>query len=343
MKHKVLFAAVIAALAGGCSNSGNDCAFGTCGGVGGIGGPGGGTMTVTGDTALAALREAWFAASSTADIPFFVAATNIGDTSGGLAGLPVAGGVSKLGPGAGMSSVPFNDTYNCPVSGQFNASGDIADPLTITPGDIVTYQATACDSGTGYTVDGEHTLEIASVNGDVASGMYEQGQILTFVDFQAVTVNSTTVLNGDHSALIDTRQANIIGMGWTGSSLIIGTGQESVSIQAYAGNMTLQTIAPFTFTLDVAGNGNSSLVQGSFDYSTDETMVMPFGGNPSDGILEIFGQGGSTARVAVVDDTLVRIQVDANGSTNYEISVDVSWPEFLTANIDLTAITPVGH
>ena len=50
---------------------------------------------------------------------------------------------------------------------------------------------------------------------------------------------------------------------------------------------------------------------------------------PNDGILEIFGRDGGTARVAIVDETSVDVQVDANASNNYESSTNMSWDQFL--------------
>ena len=53
------------------------------------------------------------------------------------------------------------------------------------------------------------------------------------------------------------------------------------------------------------------------------------GENPNDGVLEIFGRDGGTARVAIFDETSVDVQVDANADNNYESSTNMSWDQFL--------------
>ena len=307
-KRLVLTAAVTALLAGCGGGSQNDCALVGCGGVGG---PGTGLMLVDRNTAIDALLEAWISASSTADVPFLVIATNIGDTSGGTVGLP-GGDTLKFGLGQRPSFVPFGPTaYNCPVSGTFTVDGDVADMFTVTTGDIVNYQASACDSGTGFVVDGNHTIEIASIVGDPTTGSFEQGQLLTFANFQAVSATRDITLNGDHTAVIDTQPVATINSSFAGNSLQMTEGQSAVTATTFLGTTSVQTVAPFNYQLTAAGNANSTVLQGSVDYQTE----------------------GS--RLAVMDNTTVRIQVDANGSGNYEISMDFPWTEFLNGTATL--------
>ena len=312
MNHKFFLTVVTLAVIAGCSPKA-DCPFSGCVDPAG-GGAGGGLMTVDEFNALPALREAWFAMQSTAAVPFFVAATGVGDVVAG----PVV--VDPAGPTA----------YNCPVTGTFTVTGMVADPNTVTAGDSTTYESSACDSGTGYTVDGSHTLDITSIVGSPASGQYEQGQTLTFANFAAASPSFVTTLSGDHSALIDTLSSSAIATGFSGSSLGIVEDQISISMTAYSGAAYLQLVPPFNYTLDlIVGRASSSIVTGSFDYRTDEAITQLVGENPNNGILEIFGRDGGTARVAVVDENSVDVQVDANASNNYESSTNMTWDEFL--------------
>jgi hypothetical protein len=130
-------------------------------------------------------------------------------------------------------------------------------------------------------------------------------------------------------AVIDTRPISTVTTSFSGTLLNIREQQLTASIRNYSGSASIQTVSPFGYSLDTAGNANSSEVTGSFDYRTDETIVQNLGENAYDGILEIFGEGLGTARIAIFDANIVRIQVDANGSSNYEITVDMPWDEFL--------------
>ena len=204
----------------------------------------GGTAVLTPSNAL--LRhcaKAGLPQQRSADIPFFVVATGIGDTSGGLAGVP--GPLQpRSHPEFSVQVDPFGpDTYNCPVSGTFTVMGDVADPNTITTGDFAEYSSSACDSGTGFTVDGNHRLDIVQVVGDPNSGSYEQTQELTFGDFIAADQAVSVTLNGDHTGTIDTTATNNVSMSFSGNSLMIDEGNLSITIQTYGGFASFDTVS----------------------------------------------------------------------------------------------------
>ena len=335
MIHRITLTAAILAMMSGCVGGGSDdCKpFENCGASGGGAGTGG-LAIIDRDNAIDVLREAWFIASTSADVPAFVVATGIGDTSGGVVFAP--GPAAKIAGRTNVVVDPFGPTtYNCPTSGTFTVEGDVADPNTVTAGDFAIYSSSACDSGTGYVVEGGHRLDIVSVVGDPTSGMFEQGQTLTFTDFEATAASFVTLFDGDHSAIIDTTSSGEVAMSFSGNQLTIGEQGISTTATNYIGNTTVQTGSPFNATLSVSGRGSSTAVQGSFDYFTDETMVKPVGLPPSDGIFDVVGSGGAIARIAIVDETFLRIQLDGNGSGNFELSIDVSWQEFLSGNLVL--------
>lgn len=323
MKLRVSILAAMLALVAACDNS-TDCGFANCDAIGGLpGGAGTGRVTVTADNAYALVRDAWYAALVSADVPFFVAATGVGDTSGGVA---AAGVISKIGSGPGVHVDPFGPTvYNCPVSGTFTVTGDVADPDTLTAGDNVSYESSACDSGTGYTVDGMHTIDTDSVAGDVASGQFEVTQALNFTSFLAATPAVSVTMNGDHTATLDTTAVTSVTSLFSGNSLNVMENGVGITLTAFSGESTIDATA---FVLDVRGTANGSGAAGSFDYSTTSRIVQLTGQNPSEGILNVYGDVGR-ARLAIVDETLVRVQVDENNSDNYEITVDMTWDEFL--------------
>ena len=94
--------------------------------------------------------------------------------------------------------------------------------------------------------------------------------------------------------------------------------------------------------LSGTGVASSSAVQGSIEYEFQETFMAPIGQPPTDGIFAVLGNG-STARVEVVDATLVRVQLDADNSGDFEVSVDATWDDFLNGTIDLTTAVPTGQ
>jgi len=334
MNHRIAVAAAILALIAGCSSHDDGCeAFVNC--VTDPGAPGaGGQAVIDRDNALVILREAWFATATTSTLPAFVVATGVGDTSGGVARLP--GDAAKIAFRNGVYVAPFGPTtYNCPTSGTFMVSGDVTDPNTVTTGDSSTYELFDCDSGTGFTTVGDLRSDINSIVGDPLSGQFAQDQLLTFTDFQATAGTETMAFSGDHSAIIDATSAAQLAVTFGGNSLLIDAQQITLSVRNFAGSSFVQAAPPFNNSLFVAGTASSSIVQGSFDFVIEETMQFPFGQEPTDGIFDVFGSGGSTARVAVVSDIAVNIQVDANASGNFEVSFITTWDEFLNGNLVL--------
>jgi hypothetical protein len=328
MHNKLFLTAVTLALMAGCTSKGS-CSFAGCGPDAPVGSPGGtGGVEITRDNALTILREAWFAANTTSDLPFFVLATGIGDTSGGV--VSVGGNNSKTLPSNRVFMTPFGPTaYNCPVSGTFIVTGDVADMNTITAGDFSTYEASACDSGTGFSVDGTHSLDIISVTGDVASGQYEVAQTMDFTSFRATSASGVATINGDHTVVLDTRIPASITTAYSGDSLDVTEQGITVLARNYSGFMTTDT-GTFGTSFDVVGTVNSSVIAGSYNYSNSETIQRVLGDNPADGIFDVDGANFSTARILIVDSNALHLEVDDNGSGNYEFSIaNMTWEEFL--------------
>ena len=332
MNHKIIVTAAILALIAGCSSHDDGCeAFVNCDTSGGVGGA---LAVIEQDNALVILREAWFATAVTSSLPAFVVATGVGDMSGGIAGGP--GNAEKVAFRNRIVLAPFGPTtYNCPTSGTFLVGGDVTDPNTVTTGDFSNYEFFSCDSGTGFITDGDLRADINSIVGDPLSGQFAQDQLLNFSNFQATAGTDVIAFTGDHSALIDSTSATELAVIFSGSSLLIDEQQISLSVRNFVGTSIIQAALPFNNSISIAGTASSTIVQGSFDFVTEETMQFPFGLDPTDGIFDVFGAGGSTARVAVVTDMIVNIQVDANGSGNFEVSTQVSWDEFLNGNVVL--------
>lgn len=314
MNNRVILATATLSLLAACSgDSIEECSFARCDGVAPTGGTGGtGLILITRDNAENVLREAWYGATSSAGIPGFLSGTGVGT---------VAMGQVIVDPGGPTA-------YNCPTSGTFTVTGNVADPNTISTGDNITYVSSACDSGTGYIVDGEHIWDVASVLGDPLSGNFELAQLLTFTDFQANDGAITTTLNGDHTAVIDTTTPGINSTTYSGSSLSIDENSALITMTGYSGSAQVGSATTNDLFLDVAGNANSSLITGSFNYISMETIQQSSGQFAFDGILVAVGLNGSQARIAIVDETSIRVEVDENGSQNYEVSTLMTWLEF---------------
>ena len=329
MDRKLCLVAASLALLASCDD--DSCFNGNCDNTGGSGGgptTSAGVIILTEDNFVEAVREAWFAMEAAAAAPAFVVTTGIGDTSGGVAAI---GGPSAKAMRPVVALDPFGPTvYNCPVSGTFTISGDVADPNTVTPGDFASYVSSACDSGTGWTVDGTHRIDIDSIDGDPNSGLFAQGQTLTLDGFRAQGSTTTFEWNGDHSSVIDTQSGSRVETTFSGGSLVVRESGITVSIGNFTGFESIDLGGQLPNTVDAQGEANSTVVPGAYGFSTVEVVRWYSGEVPFDGILEIYGANGGTARVAATNPGECHVQLDANGNTNHEVSIPMTWDEFFS-------------
>lgn len=326
MNHKLVLTTALLTLLAGCDSSENACeAFGGClngavagGGGGGAGGGSSSLLSLDRNNALSALREAWFAVSTTPVVLTFVDATGVGTTVGGNFDVDPAGPT----------------VYDCPVAGTFTVTGSITDPDIKTAGDVVNFESSACDSGTGYTVDGNHTINVTSVAGDLNSNEWELGQRLTFTGFRATSAINVVTLDGDYDAIVDRFVADSEATSFSGASLSIREDQATIVLTGYSGFSALELVAPFNQFIDGAGRANSTEA-GTFDYMTTGTILQRFDTNPSDGILVVMGAEDSRARIVIEPLSVVTIELDADGNDDFEISVTTTWDDFLNGTATL--------
>ena len=107
-------------------------------------------LSISVNNAPAAAKASYNAALGSSDL------ADLGGSIGISASVP--GDFSKTAPGAQasgflagvMQKIPFGpDVFPCAVSGTVTISGNIENPLTLTPGDNFAVVSTACDDGLG--------------------------------------------------------------------------------------------------------------------------------------------------------------------------------------------------
>ena len=316
--HRKLCLSVLAVVSlSACGDGPPDCLVrGECGAA-----PidGSGLLVIDATNGIAAAVEGYFAVLATTDAAAFLVRTGVGSTAATVspksgASAAIRSAMSLMALGTAVD--PFGPTtYNCPVSGTFTVSGDVTDMNTVTEGDFYLYEATACNSGQGFTVDGTFTVRINAIQGDVASGLYLQDQTIIFTNFQA-TGDGTVTLTGDHNPMIDLRGDPVLTTLVSGNSLTVDQDNITVTMSNFGGDDSLDTTVD-TYEFDAQGRVSSSILERPVDYATTQRFVQAVNAFPSSGSLLVTGANGTRITMTAVDAENVRFDaVYENGATD---------------------------
>jgi hypothetical protein len=269
----------------------------------------------------------------------YLAAVASGDTAGlvgnsGLVADSGSGEVFKTTRANGfakpvstaVSSIPFGpDVLPCDVSGSITVSGNLANPLSLTAGDIINIDADNCDDGLGEVVDGLIAMTIDAFSGDVLSGLYDLTSTLDIDNFQVTTAEEVLMSSGDSTVRLNTLNTPAVSASVSGSSLTADSNTASETLTNYSSAQTLDAgLTPAPYTMDSSGTLDSSQLAGIVDYST-EIMFQGFD-NDYPGIGELLVTGGtSSARLIALDNVNVRIEIDNNDDGTIDDVVDTTW------------------
>jgi hypothetical protein len=269
----------------------------------------------------------------------YLAAVASGDTAGlvGNSGLIADSGsdaVFKMTSANGLtkpvatavSSIPFGpDVLPCDVSGSITVSGSLANPLTLTAGDVINIDADNCDDGLGEVVDGLISMAIDAFSGDVLSGLYDLRSTLDITNFQATTAEETLTSSGDSTVRLNTLNTPAVSASVSGNSLTVSSNTASETLTNYSSAQTLDAgLTPAPYTMDSTGTLDSSQLAGIVDFST-ELVFRGFDNDyPSIGELLVTGDT-SSARLIALDNVNVRIEIDNNDDGTIDDVVDTTW------------------
>ena len=305
---------------GNGNNGGNDP---------GTGGSNGETLAITADNALAVTRVSYQAALESGALAGFTSSTGLVSTA--------PGGVSKIDGslatsskiGDPTSSVPIPETIEaCLEGGTTTLSGEIADPLTptLTPGDSFDIFFSMCNDGFSI-VDGGLFYEVVAFNGDILSSLYSLTMAATFTDFQVTTAEDELVSNGDLTVRIDTRQFPSLETEVSGNSLTIDATASATTMTDFSSVFSQDSgVSPSPYTQASSGTIDSTLLDGVVSYATPVDFQGFDTDYPDTGVFVVYG-ANSSVRLTAIDNVNVRIEIDADGDTDYEQTVETSWAE----------------
>lgn len=285
------------------------------------------TFAITSANATTAARVSWEAV---------VASGDFGDLGGSL-------GLTASAPGGSVSTsqatkpagylidllyqVPFGPFVTpCPVgNGTVTVSGEIANPPAYTAGDTFQVVYELCDDGAGEVVDGTVDLTVREFTGDIITGMFMVSMDAVVTNLQTITGTDTITNNGDATVSLDTMQAPFVAAGVSGTSMIVDSNASSETLSNFSSSQTVDgNVQALPFTLSAAGTLDSTQLAGVVQYSTPVAFAGEGVDYPSSGALLVEGEN-SSARLTVVDNINVTIEIDANGDGIIDDTINTTW------------------
>lgn len=268
--------------------------------------------------------------------------------SGGYGGLTGAGGFVAVGNGgfsktaaAGgtISQVPIGpETTPCAVSGSTTIAGDIASPLTITPGDFFDIDWDNCDDGVGVVIDGVLGTTFTSFEGDLSTGQMLLGMSLRVDSLQATAGNEFNRTHGDIALTVDTTTPMLAVSTSIGSLFTVATNASTDTLSNFSSTVTENSgMLPSLVSTTASGTITSTQFAGTVTYGTPVTFEALGDAYPYTGELLVTGADNATLRLIALDEVNVRILADYDGDGATDETIDTTWDE-LVPRIDIPVL-----
>ncbi|QXL84482.1 hypothetical protein [Comamonas sp. NLF-1-9] len=196
-------------------------------------------------------------------------------------------------------------------------------------GDSLSISADRCRDG-GVEINGSLFFVFTRVSGNLESYPYSIAATITYRNLTLATAQES--LTGNGSIAIDARVDSP-----SQSNVRLDVDSFTVSY-SYAGKTDTQGLYRYTVALAQTRSTNTSSVNGIFVSSaldsrsvriatTSPFVTQAANRYPSSGSATIHGAAGASVRVTAVDASAVRLELDANGDGQYEISEVRRWNE----------------
>jgi len=229
-----------------------------------------------------------------------------------------------------LQKVPFGpDVYPCDSSGTITLSGDVADPFTLTAGDVFNVDANACDDGLGEILDGLLSMTITEFSGDLFQQMYLLAMNANLTALQVTSATDVISNSGDTAVILDTTAAPFVSASVSGISMTTSSMSSSETLRNYETDQTVDAGQQgYPYTLASSGVLDSTLLSNTVVFSTP----VPFAGfdidYPDSGEM-LLRAGSSTARLVALNNVDVRIDIDSDSNGCVDESILTTWAALL--------------
>jgi len=224
-------------------------------------------------------------------------------------------------------AVSTSDTMPCGVSGTLTVAVDDHDGNNaLSGGDVVSVNFAQCQDSTSSSINGAISITL--------TGTPTATQFTANANFQNVAVvedGVTSTIAGnvtvtENDAALDTETTLSVGSSGLTASTASSAYNDSVSFAAGFLIQTDEATSGASTSVSMSGTMSAQSLGGSVTISTPQALVQLSTDNyPSAGQVIVTGATGSAVRATVLDNTQVRVELDANGDGTYESTATVAW------------------
>lgn len=250
------------------------------------------------------------------------------------AGMPMTASLIEFQDTMGFETLTSEGTgtYDGPSGGSITAGFDVdVAPLgVVSSGDRFSVSFDNCMLNPTSTLDGGVVLDFNTITGDWQVDdvwAVDVGFQINALTFSSGPATGFFDGNWDQSATFDTGDATFSLAGDFTTSFNDGTGWKSAALNGLVLSWGYDALAAEA-TYSVDGQFASTELGGAVTLTTLAPFVMgDADANPHTGSVRATGDAGSTLTFTVLDETFVRLDVDADGDGLDEFSVTLTWFE----------------
>jgi len=220
----------------------------------------------------------------------------------------------------------------CAIGGTVDIDLTVADPLTLSAGDVFGFMFTACDQGTGTVASGGMAVTITALGGDFSTGEFLLGMSLEVTALSITENGETTSATGTIGIEIDRSMPPI-----TTITVSIGAlATTSDGMTDVITNMTVtitedESMFPTGVTVETSFTVSSPSIGGDIVVSTSLALQSSGSEYPFVGELRIMAAGNSVIVLIALGGDMVRLEIDIDGDGAMDDFVDTTWDEIIAA------------
>jgi hypothetical protein len=239
--------------------------------------------------------------------------------------------VSKMAGASNLLAVN-SGLVDCAVFGTVDIDLSVADPFTLSAGDVFGFMFTSCDQGTGTVASGGVAVTITALGGDFATGEFLLGMSLEVTALSITENGETTSATGTISVEIDTTMPPLK----TVTISIGALATTSAGTTDVITNMTVtitedSSMFPTAVTVETSFTVSSPRIGGDIVVSTSIALQSSGSEYPFVGELRIMAAGNSVIILIALGGDSVRLKIDIDGDGALDDTVDTTWDEIIAA------------
>ena len=300
------------------------------GGGGDSGGSGGGTepqsdlLTITSDNAHDVSSALIVAIGLSFDISDITGAEIQGPSVAGPTGLLKLMRVDDLP--AKVETIAAAEVESCLNGGTVTINSTLADPNTLTVGDLISAVFADCDDGEGYVISGAVDMTVSEIQGDIFTDVFLLGLDILLTNVEITEGAETITADGDITLTVDTLGFPVIVENIKGSNIRFAKGPDVLTFTDFDHVFQVDIgVDPEAVLVTVGGQLDSAQLGGAIIYTTTIPIEAFGDDDPHSGEILITGAEESTVRIVIHDSSSITLEVDTNGDGVVDTFIDTTF------------------